>query len=247
MRSLPTGLTAMFLLALAAGAAHAQEDGLLPVEQAFRLEAKTAGAGKLALHWDIAPDYYLYRSRIKAKTTQAGLTLSTRDVVKAFDGTTSAQGTAVVTAGTLFSGDTLSGGTFAFTSPTVGLGNKTVTTSGVTVADGNNGANYLVGYANNTTSTISPPRFSVLSIYASLHPHKLSLSPTIAVSGAFDPAPLFPIEAFALESNSGVALNTTTMNTSRHGPALEIVNPNPDLGDLAVTRIPRNSSLQNNQ
>ncbi|MBA8883748.1 protein-disulfide reductase DsbD family protein [Dokdonella fugitiva] len=80
MRSLPTGLTAMFLLALAAGAAHAQEDGLLPVEQAFRLEAKTAGAGKLALHWDIAPDYYLYRSRIKAKTTQAGLTLGTLEL-----------------------------------------------------------------------------------------------------------------------------------------------------------------------
>src|SRR5689334_24565113 len=80
MRSLLTGLTATFLLALAAGAAHAQEDGLLPVEQAFRLDAKTAGAGKLALHWDIAPDYYLYRSRIKAKTSQAGLTLGTLEL-----------------------------------------------------------------------------------------------------------------------------------------------------------------------
>ncbi|HEY6943217.1 protein-disulfide reductase DsbD [Dokdonella sp.] len=80
MRSLFTGLTATFLLALAAGAAHAQEDGLLPVEQAFKLDAKTAGAGKLSLHWDIAPDYYLYRSRIKAKTSQAGLTLGTLEL-----------------------------------------------------------------------------------------------------------------------------------------------------------------------
>ncbi|HEU4664885.1 MAG TPA: protein-disulfide reductase DsbD [Dokdonella sp.] len=80
MRSLPTRLIAPFLLALAAGAAHAQEDGLLPVEQAFKLDAKVAGAGKLALHWDIAPDYYLYRSRIKAKTAQAGLALGTLDL-----------------------------------------------------------------------------------------------------------------------------------------------------------------------
>ncbi|MGN6519242.1 MAG: protein-disulfide reductase DsbD family protein [Dokdonella sp.] len=80
MRSLLTGLTATFLLALAACAAHAQEDGLLPVEQAFKLDAKTAGPGKLALHWDIAPDYYLYRSRIKAKTSQAGLTLGTLEL-----------------------------------------------------------------------------------------------------------------------------------------------------------------------
>jgi thiol:disulfide interchange protein DsbD len=60
-----------------ASPAHAQadDDGLLPVEQAFKLTAKIAEPGKIALHWDIAPDYYLYRSRIKAKTSDSGLTL----------------------------------------------------------------------------------------------------------------------------------------------------------------------------
>ena len=51
------------------------EQSLLPVEQAFKLSAKIAAPGRIALHWDIAPDYYLYRSRIKSRTTQAGLTL----------------------------------------------------------------------------------------------------------------------------------------------------------------------------
>ena len=61
--------------------AHAQsEDDLLPVEQAFKLTAKIAEPGKIALHWDIAPDYYLYRTRIKAKTAQAGATLSDLDL-----------------------------------------------------------------------------------------------------------------------------------------------------------------------
>src|SRR4051812_15956941 len=56
--------------------AHAQsDDDLLPVEQAFKLTAKIAEPGKVALHWDIAPDYYLYRARIKAKTAQDGVTL----------------------------------------------------------------------------------------------------------------------------------------------------------------------------
>ncbi|HEV7491077.1 MAG TPA: protein-disulfide reductase DsbD [Rhodanobacteraceae bacterium] len=56
---------------------HAQsEDDLLPVEQAFKLTAKIAERGKIALHWDIAPDYYLYRTRIKAKTSQPGATLA---------------------------------------------------------------------------------------------------------------------------------------------------------------------------
>jgi len=73
MRSVFVGLVALFAFA---GAAHAQsQDDLLPVEQAFKLSAHVAQAGKVALHIDIAKDYYLYRERIKAKTAQAGVTL----------------------------------------------------------------------------------------------------------------------------------------------------------------------------
>ncbi len=83
MRNLFAGLATALVITLAgaANSARAQdESGLLPVEQAFKLSARTDGAGKLALHWDIAQDYYLYRSRMKAKTTQAGLTLGTLDL-----------------------------------------------------------------------------------------------------------------------------------------------------------------------
>lgn len=58
------------------GIASAQsQDDLLPVEQAFKLKASLAEPGRIALHIDIAKDYYLYRGRIKAKTAQAGLVL----------------------------------------------------------------------------------------------------------------------------------------------------------------------------
>lgn len=64
-----------------ASLAHAQsDDDLLPVDQAFKLSAKIEQPGKIALHWEIAPDYYLYRTRIKAKTAQAGLTLGDLDL-----------------------------------------------------------------------------------------------------------------------------------------------------------------------
>jgi autotransporter-associated beta strand protein len=91
---------------------------------------------------------------------QAALTLSTTDVTKQFDGTTSALGTAILTAGTLYTNqsngnilDSFNGGTFLFDSPTAGTG-KTVSVSGVAVNDGNAGNNYIINYQNNTNSTI---------------------------------------------------------------------------------------------
>lgn len=75
IRKFPGGLAAFVLLAsVLAPPAHAQEDdGLLPVEQAFALDARIDTPGTIALHWDIAPDYYLYRSRIKLKSDAATL------------------------------------------------------------------------------------------------------------------------------------------------------------------------------
>ncbi|EJL79272.1 hypothetical protein PMI15_04022, partial [Polaromonas sp. CF318] len=48
-----------------------------------------------------------------------------------------------------------------FTDKNAGTGNKTVTTSGVTVGDGVNNGNYAVSYANNTTSTINKADLTV--------------------------------------------------------------------------------------
>ena len=57
------------LLALLAGmsCATAQDDDLLQVTDAFQLTARVSEAGTIALHWNIADDYYLYRGRISAK------------------------------------------------------------------------------------------------------------------------------------------------------------------------------------
>ncbi|WP_243050788.1 protein-disulfide reductase DsbD [Dyella sp. RRB7] len=49
--------------------AFAQDDtdGLLPVTEAYKLSADASTPGVLKLHWTIAPDYYLYRGRMKFK------------------------------------------------------------------------------------------------------------------------------------------------------------------------------------
>ena len=103
-----------------------------------------------------------YVNNTTSTITPASLTVDTSDVTKTYDGTLSALGTATVLTGTLYHNasngnllDNLSGGTFAFTDPNIGSGNKTVTTSGVAVNDGNSGGNYIVTNANNTTSTIN--------------------------------------------------------------------------------------------
>jgi len=80
MRSLFVGpMFARLLLGVgllfAALSASAQEvDGLLPVTEAYQLSADAGTPGVLKLHWKIAPDYYLYRGRMKFKAGD-GVTL----------------------------------------------------------------------------------------------------------------------------------------------------------------------------
>ncbi len=103
-----------------------------------------------------------YADNTGSTIDKASITVSSSDVSKTYDGTTSAAGSAVVVGGTLFNSDSLSGGSFAFTDINAGNG-KTVTASGVTVSDGNNGGNYDVTYANNTGSTIDKASITVSS------------------------------------------------------------------------------------
>ena len=108
-----------------------------------------------------------YADNTNSTINKAGITVSTSDVTKTYDGSLGAAGTAVVTSGTLYTNvsnsntlDSLSGGTFAFTDANVGTG-KTVTASGVTVNDGNSGGNYTVSYADNTNSTINKAAITI--------------------------------------------------------------------------------------
>ena len=109
----------------------------------------------------LASNYTFTGGTQQASITQASLTVGSSNVTKTYDSNLSAAGTATVAGGTLFGGDSLTGGSFAFTDKNVGVGNKTVTTSGVTVGDGVNNGNYAVSYANNTTSTINKADLTV--------------------------------------------------------------------------------------
>jgi hypothetical protein len=136
---------------------------------------KHAGAGRgytvsgIALAGADASNYYLSGGSSltgnNGAITQAPLKLTTNDVIKTYDGTTSAVGSAVATQSTqLFPTDTVSGGTFAFANKNAGSGNKVVTVSGVTINDGNNGGNYNVQYVSNTTSTINTASLTLKAV-----------------------------------------------------------------------------------
>jgi hypothetical protein len=122
-------------------------------------------------------NYTLTGGTHQLSVTPASLTITISDVIKTYDATTSAQGTAVVASNSgtqLFESDTLFGGSFAFDNKHVSrdettravLSNKSVTVSGVTVNDGNDGLNYQVTYLENTTSRIDPATLQVLGLVA---------------------------------------------------------------------------------
>jgi filamentous hemagglutinin family protein len=125
---------------------------------------KTVSIGGITLGGADAGNYTLANATASttADITAASLTISTSNVTKTYDGTTTAAGTLAVTSGTLFAGDTLTGGTFAFADANAGVG-KTVTVAGVTLNDGNGGANYNVTYVPNTGSTITPRALTVIA------------------------------------------------------------------------------------
>lgn len=91
---------------------------------------------------------------------KALLTVSTSDVIKTYDGKTSAVGNAIILGGQLYGSDAISGGEFTYTDKNAGS-NKTITVDGVIVNDDNSGNNYDVSYVANTTSAIVRKALSI--------------------------------------------------------------------------------------
>ena len=183
---------------------------------------KAVGLGTLTLisGTGLASNYTLLDGSRTATITPASLTLTTSDVVKTYDGGLSvadARVTAapIVKAGSntqLFGLDSVSGGSYAFTSARAGSGNRTVTVAGVTVNDGNNGQNYAVTYASNTTSTIDPKALTVTALSQT----KVYDSNTSVASSALNVG--YSVSGLVgSESLSGVTLAYTNANVSRNG------------------------------
>ncbi len=81
MHTMRTGLAALLFCLASLAAAQGllgpavNEDQFLPVDEAFVFGAFADGGERLALEWQIAPGYYLYRHRVSAKTATAGFAL----------------------------------------------------------------------------------------------------------------------------------------------------------------------------
>ncbi|WP_332741233.1 two-partner secretion domain-containing protein [Hydrogenophaga sp.] len=129
--------------------------------------------------------------------TPALLSVSSTDVNRIYDGSTDATGAAArIVSGQLFGADSLSGGSFAFTDRHVGTG-KTVNVQGVTVVDGNGGANYALTLVDNTSSSIAAA------------PLQLSVDPTSKVyDGTTDATTTWHL-------SSGSLFGTDTLDSAR--------------------------------
>ena len=89
-----------------------------------------------------------------ASISKANLVFTTDSVSKVYDGSTTGAGAVTIGSGTLFSGDTRSGGTVVYANKNAGTG-KTLTVSGETISDGNSGGNYNVSYSSITNGVIT--------------------------------------------------------------------------------------------
>ncbi|MET0987887.1 MAG: protein-disulfide reductase DsbD [Steroidobacteraceae bacterium] len=59
------------------GGGRSEQEDFLPPDQAFALKTTVARADQLILDWQIAPDYYLYKERVKVSTDTAGVQIGT--------------------------------------------------------------------------------------------------------------------------------------------------------------------------
>ncbi len=147
------------------GFANGEGDGVLGgtlVYGGSAQGARHAGSYTITPSGLTAGNYAISFASGALTVNRANLTLAASDTTKTYDGTLAASATAVATAGTqVFGGDSLSGGSFAYTDANAGSGNKTVTASDVTVNDGNGGNNYNVSYTANTHSTIERANITV--------------------------------------------------------------------------------------
>lgn len=161
---------------------------------------------------DMSGNYTISASATAFGTiNKADLMLTTSNVTKTYDGSLSASGTARVSSGTLFAGDTISGGTFAYTNKNAGTGNKTVTVGGVTVDDGNGGGNYNVGYVNNNTSTINKANLTLTPSTATKeYDGNTSSSAVVGVAGNIEGDTVTAAEQFG--SKNVLGANGSTLS-----------------------------------
>ncbi len=114
----------------------------------------------------LSSNYTLVGGTQQVRVNAAALTITAGSISKTYDGTLAAEGTGSVTSGNLFGTDSLSSTGLSFTDKNVGNHNKTVTANGVSVLDGNGGANYKVTYVSNTNSSIDPKALIVSAVAA---------------------------------------------------------------------------------
>ena len=134
---------------------------------------KNAGEGKqvsvsgLGLSGADAGNYQFASASISGdvgKITPAALTITASAGSKVYDGTTSSS--AAPTVSGLMVGDSFSGLSQTYADKNAGNG-KTLTVTGYTINDGNNGGNYTITLQNNTSGVITPAQLIYTAAAAS--------------------------------------------------------------------------------
>jgi len=116
-------------------------------------DEKITDFGTLTLGGTSAGDYTLVGAKGNVIVTPEQITVTAVPGTKTYDGTTTSDGTPIVTTGTIFTGDN---GNFIQTYGSQHAGNNVTLTPSGSVNDGNGGKNYIVTYVPITDGIINP-------------------------------------------------------------------------------------------
>jgi hypothetical protein len=213
---------------------------------------KNAGTGKTVTVTGItigdtdAGNYVLQNSTASATAdiTPKALTLMAGPVSKTYDGSTgytTQMADLTTLSSQLASGDAVSAATIRYADKNAGNGNKVVTLDAVTLSDGNNGGNYTVTLAGNSTSTITPKAVTLnaLSVsktydggtnYTTTSADLSTLSSQLVGGDTVTAATIRYADKNAAVGSKVVTLDAVTVNDGNNG------------GNYAVTRVGNNSS-----
>ena len=121
-----------------------------------------------------------------ANITAKAVTLTAPQVTRAYDGTANytalAADLSALSSQLGIAGDSVTGITLVYNDKNVGT-NKTVTATGATLSDGNNGLNYNLSYANSSVSAITPKAITLTGITADNKVYDGTTTATVNTSG----------------------------------------------------------------
>ncbi|MFA6014571.1 MAG: YDG domain-containing protein, partial [Gallionellaceae bacterium] len=194
------------------------------LDRNFGIANKTVRASGVSIqdsgNADVSGNYTIaYIDNTAGTINKAIVTLTAPIVTKTYDGTLTYTTTATdltALSSPLITGDSVAAATLSFTDKNAGAGNKSITLDEATINDGNNGANYNVTLAGNSSSTITPASLTAsVAAPGKVYDGTTTATPTLTITSGLIGTETITANGTATFNSKDVATaNLVTVNST---------------------------------